>query len=140
MGCASDKTLALANRSVAGSGAILIAEAFTQLSRMKALTRCATGRRTGGREVNRVTTFASLLAKASVNPRQEETAWSKFTPAAAIAGNCAINSAGRCTISPTAIARFADESAPAERHIWTDSRLPWLHLDEHLPGEAEETL
>jgi hypothetical protein len=30
--------------------------------------------------------------------------------------------------------------APAERHIWTDSRLPWLHLDEHLPSEAEETL
>ncbi|PWB31679.1 aldehyde-activating protein [Pseudomonas sp. NDM] len=32
------------------------------------------------------------------------------------------------------------QTAPAERHIWTDSRLPWLHLDEHLPGEAEETL
>ncbi|MNB63027.1 Glutathione-dependent formaldehyde-activating enzyme [compost metagenome] len=32
------------------------------------------------------------------------------------------------------------EQAPAERHIWTDSQLPWLHLDEHLPGEAEETL
>ncbi len=32
------------------------------------------------------------------------------------------------------------ELAPAERHIWTDSRLPWLHLDEHLPGEAEETI
>ena len=32
------------------------------------------------------------------------------------------------------------ETAPAERHIWTDSRLSWLHLDEHLPGEAEETL
>ncbi|MEJ6817804.1 GFA family protein [Pseudomonas sp. LF-5] len=32
------------------------------------------------------------------------------------------------------------ESAPAERHIWTDSQLPWLHLDEQLPGEPEETL
>ncbi|MFJ4195622.1 GFA family protein [Pseudomonas sp. NPDC089534] len=32
------------------------------------------------------------------------------------------------------------EQAPADRHIWTDSRLPWLHLDEHLPGEPEETL
>ena len=32
------------------------------------------------------------------------------------------------------------EQAPAERHIWTDSRLPWLHLDEHLPGEAKETI
>ena len=32
------------------------------------------------------------------------------------------------------------ELAPASRHIWTDSQLPWLHLDEHLPGEPEETL
>ena len=32
------------------------------------------------------------------------------------------------------------ELAPASRHIWTDSRLPWLHLDEHLPEEREETL
>ncbi|RON50950.1 GFA family protein [Pseudomonas frederiksbergensis] len=32
------------------------------------------------------------------------------------------------------------ENAPADRHIWTDSRLPWLHLDEHLPGEAEEKI
>lgn len=32
------------------------------------------------------------------------------------------------------------ERAAAERHIWTDSRLPWLHLDEQLPGEAGETL
>ena len=32
------------------------------------------------------------------------------------------------------------ENAPAERHIWSDSRLPWLHLDEHLPSEAEEKI
>ncbi|WP_339070475.1 GFA family protein [Pseudomonas idahonensis] len=32
------------------------------------------------------------------------------------------------------------ERAPADRHIWTDSRLPWLHLDEQLPEEPEETL
>lgn len=31
------------------------------------------------------------------------------------------------------------ELNPANRHIWTDSRLPWLHLDEHLPGEPEES-
>ena len=30
------------------------------------------------------------------------------------------------------------ERTPAERHIWTDSQLPWLHLDEHQPGETEE--
>jgi len=44
---ASDKTLAVANRSVAGSRAILIAKAFTQLSLVNALTGCATGRRAG---------------------------------------------------------------------------------------------
>lgn len=32
------------------------------------------------------------------------------------------------------------ELAAAERHIWTDSRLPWLHLDEHLPGERGESV
>jgi hypothetical protein len=47
MGRAGNETLALANRSVAGSEAILIGEAFSQLSRMKALTECMTGRRPG---------------------------------------------------------------------------------------------
>jgi hypothetical protein len=31
------------------------------------------------------------------------------------------------------------EQAAASRHIWIENRLPWLHLDEHLPereGEA----
>ncbi|GGJ95124.1 GFA family protein [Pseudomonas matsuisoli] len=32
------------------------------------------------------------------------------------------------------------ETAPAERHIWTDSRLPWLRLDTHLPEEQRESL
>ena len=32
------------------------------------------------------------------------------------------------------------ERAPADRHIWTDSRLPWLRLDEQLPEEPEESL
>ncbi|MCK9812967.1 GFA family protein [Pseudomonas sp. MAFF 302046] len=32
------------------------------------------------------------------------------------------------------------EQAPADRHIWTDSRLPWLHLDEQLPQEPQEQL
>lgn len=30
------------------------------------------------------------------------------------------------------------ELAPADRHIWVQSRLPWLHLDEHLPHEQQE--
>jgi hypothetical protein len=32
------------------------------------------------------------------------------------------------------------ELAAAQRHIWTDNRLPWLHLDEHLPGQPGETV
>ncbi|MDH0749317.1 GFA family protein [Pseudomonas sp. GD03842] len=31
------------------------------------------------------------------------------------------------------------ESVRPDRHIWADNRLPWLHLDEHLPEEREET-
>ncbi|WP_152218846.1 GFA family protein [Pseudomonas sp. SCB32] len=31
------------------------------------------------------------------------------------------------------------EVAP-NRHIWVNSRLPWIHLDEQLPEEWEETL
>lgn len=30
--------------------------------------------------------------------------------------------------------------APADRHIWVGTRLPWLHLDPHLPDEQEEQL
>ncbi|MDZ4338217.1 MAG: GFA family protein [Pseudomonas sp.] len=30
------------------------------------------------------------------------------------------------------------ELAAADRHIWVQSRLPWLHLDEHLPQEQQE--
>lgn len=32
------------------------------------------------------------------------------------------------------------EQVRPNRHIWTESRLPWLHLDEQLPGEPGETL
>ena len=32
------------------------------------------------------------------------------------------------------------ESAPPSRHIWVNSRLPWLHLDDGLPEEQEEQL
>jgi len=32
------------------------------------------------------------------------------------------------------------ELAPADRHIWVRSRLPWLQLDPQLPEEDEERL
>lgn len=44
------------------------------------------------------------------------------------------------TIDITVSTLDRPQLAPPRRHIWTDSRLPWLHLDEHLPGEFEETL
>ena len=31
------------------------------------------------------------------------------------------------------------EDHPADRHVWTKSRLAWLRLDEHLPGHTEST-
>ena len=31
------------------------------------------------------------------------------------------------------------EDHPADRHVWANSRLPWLRLDEHLPAYAEFT-
>lgn len=34
----------------------------------------------------------------------------------------------------------APQQVRPNRHIWTQSRLPWLHLDEQLPGEPGETL
>ncbi|WP_263147118.1 GFA family protein [Pseudomonas sp. RIT-PI-AD] len=30
------------------------------------------------------------------------------------------------------------EHAPADRHIWVGTRLPWLNLDPQLPDEEEE--
>ena len=59
--------------------------------------------------------------------------------------NCGAHLALFTTLSPTnidvTIATLArPEYAPAERHIWVKSRLPWLHLDESLPEENEELL
>ncbi len=31
------------------------------------------------------------------------------------------------------------DALPAEEHIWTGSRLPWLHLDTHLPDRPADT-
>jgi hypothetical protein len=32
------------------------------------------------------------------------------------------------------------ELAPADRHIWVQSRLPWLHLDPQLPEDDQEVM
>ena len=60
-------------------------------------------------------------------------------------GNCGAHVALVTTRSPQSIDVTVGtldhpERVQARRHIWTSSRLPWLHLDEDLPGEAEERL
>lgn len=31
-------------------------------------------------------------------------------------------------------------SVPPQRHIWLESQMPWLKLDDHLPGYLRETV
>lgn len=44
------------------------------------------------------------------------------------------------TLDVTVASLDHPELAPADRHIWTASRLPWLQLDLQLPEERGETL
>jgi len=60
-------------------------------------------------------------------------------------GNCGAHVALVTTHSPESIDVTVatldhPERVRANRHIWTSSRLPWLHLDEALPGESGESL
>ena len=42
------------------------------------------------------------------------------------------------TLDVTVASFDQPERAPADRHIWVGSRLPWLQLDPQLPQEREE--
>lgn len=44
------------------------------------------------------------------------------------------------TVDITVATLDQPEQAPATRHIWVGSRLPWLQLDPQLPDEQEEVL
>ncbi|MEW6460032.1 GFA family protein [Pseudomonas sp. zjy_8] len=44
------------------------------------------------------------------------------------------------TLDVTVATLDAPELAPANRHIWVGSRLPWLSVDPQLPEEDEELL
>jgi hypothetical protein len=44
------------------------------------------------------------------------------------------------TLDVTVATLDQPELAPADRHIWVQSRLPWLHLDEQLPDEWQENI
>ncbi len=43
------------------------------------------------------------------------------------------------TLDVTVATLDEPEQAPADRHIWVDSRLPWLTVDPQLPQEREES-
>lgn len=44
------------------------------------------------------------------------------------------------TIDITVVTLERPEAAAPDRHIWTKSMLPWVHLDDGLPREQGETL
>ena len=44
------------------------------------------------------------------------------------------------TLDITVATLDQSERAPADRHIWVQSRLPWLHLDQQLPEEWQESI
>lgn len=104
---------------------------------------CSICRRVSG---GLVTTWITLLASAfewleGVPARYD----SSGSCARYFCGNCGAHLALITHLSPDSIdvtiaTLDHPERAPADRHIWTDSRLPWLHLDEHLPQEPQETL
>ena len=60
-------------------------------------------------------------------------------------GHCGCHLALYTSLSPDSldvtVATLDDvHQAPADRHIWVRSRLPWVTLDPHLPEEQEEAL
>jgi hypothetical protein len=44
------------------------------------------------------------------------------------------------TLDVTVATLDQPQNAPAGRHIWVQSKLPWLHLDPHLPEEWQEII
>lgn len=46
----------------------------------------------------------------------------------------------RSTLDVTIATLDHPELAPADRHIWVGSRLPWLSLDPQLPEEQQERI
>ena len=102
---------------------------------------CAICRRTSG---GIVTTWLTVPAQSF--------RWRSGEPAAyASSSSCTRYFCGHCgchltlftTLSPdsldiTVASLDQPQLAPADRHIWVSSRLPWLRLDPHLPQEDEE--
>jgi hypothetical protein len=60
-------------------------------------------------------------------------------------GDCGAHLALFTTLSPgtldiTIATLDQPELAPANRHIWVQNRLPWIHLDPQLPEEQDELI
>jgi hypothetical protein len=104
---------------------------------------CSICRRTSG---GLVTTWISVPLDAF--------GWTRGTPAQyASSATCTRYFCGNCgaqlalytrrsprTLDVTVATLDEPQLAPADRHIWVTSRLPWLSLDPQLPSEDEEAL
>ncbi|MBK5010139.1 GFA family protein [Pseudomonas sp. S60] len=80
--------------------------------------------------------------------------WLQGVPSCYVApASCSRYFCGRCgahlalvtshspdTVDVTVATLEQPERVRANRHIWVGSRVPWLHLDEHLPAEFGERL
>lgn len=102
---------------------------------------CSICRRTSG---GIVTTWLTVPAQ-SFRWRSGEPAVYASSPSCTryFCGHCGCHLTLLTTLSPdsldiTVASLDQPELAPAERHIWVKSRLPWLQLDPHLPQEDEE--
>lgn len=99
-------------------------------------------RSTGGTLVTWITVPKASFRWLSGTPR------SVLAPASCtrcFCGDCGAHLALFTTHSPESVdvtVASLDEAGQArpDRHIWTGSRLPWLHLDPQLPEEQEEAL
>ncbi|MBB1518685.1 GFA family protein [Aquipseudomonas guryensis] len=102
---------------------------------------CSICRRTSG---GIVTTWLTVPAQ-SFRWRSGEPAVYASSPSCTryFCGHCGCHLTLFTTLSPdsldiTVASLDHPELAPAERHIWVKSRLPWLQLDPQLPQEDEE--
>ena len=104
---------------------------------------CSICRRvSGGLVTTWITLPRSAFAWVAGTPAQYE---SSSTCVRSFCSNCGAHLALTTRLSPEGIdvtiaTLDHPERAPADRHIWVESRLPWLHLDEQLPEEDEEAL
>ncbi|WP_082629064.1 GFA family protein [Pseudomonas sp. TTU2014-080ASC] len=116
---------------------------FTGVLRDIAHCHCATCRRTtGGIVTTWLTTQRADFRWLKGKPKLYA---SSATCSRYFCGDCGAQLALFTTLSPdsldiTVATLDHPEQATADRHIWVQSRLPWIHLDPHLPEEQQERI